>query len=397
MKNKLVINKKILFGMLILFFLIPSAYLSRQVNIFVRYFFMLGRFSIYLYVFIIWLKKRRLTPTLILFACMVSIIILSTWLNDGDIIGAIAYRVDDLVIIMWMDAEIDDFDSFWNACILYLAIMIVINFITILAFPTGMYDSYVNYNAELITGQTTWFYANKNGLGKSILYLLFFCAERDLNIYGKLTKLFYFFSVVSIISLIAIWSAASLVTTIVMIAIILFAKMIHKYRFKLFNLKLFFAIIAGLFIFIIILQRVDVFASFITVVLKKSLTFNGRAPIWINAIMRIGKKPLLGYGHLSGAEFISLIGRAPATDAHNYFLTLVINGGFIALLFFLIILLMVIYSIKKYQYEYSGITLSAFLFSFFILMLFENTSTILYWVILDYAITRGGISNLRNK
>lgn len=375
----------------------PSAYLSRSINIFIRYFFLFGRICACLYVLIIWLKKRRVSPTLLLFGCMVSTIVLSTWLNNGNIIGAITYRVDELVVIMWLDAEIDDLDSFWKTCIVYLSIMIVINFITILAFPNGMYDSYVNYNGILITEQSTWFYASKNGLGKSILYLLFFCAERDLNYYGKLSKHFYFISVVSIISLIVTWSASSLVAAILMIVIILLAKIVHRYRFRLFNLKLFFAIITGLFFLIIILQRVDFFASFITVVLKKNLTFNGRIPIWANAIMRIGQKPLLGYGYLTGTEFISLIGRAPATDAHNYFLTLTVNGGFIALLFFLIILLMVMYSIKKYQYEYSGITLSAFLFSFFILMMFENTSSILYWVILDYAITRGGINNLRNK
>lgn len=385
MELKLRIEKKTLLFMLMLFFVATPGYITHIGGKLMNYFLLFGEMLTYALIFWKWLRVKRISSIHILSVLMYGTIILSTWLNGGNVYQAFRTEIGYIFMIMLIDNEGSEIDCLWKACIFYLSIVIIINYLTILLFPDGMYDVYASYNDELILGQKQWFFSSKNGMGKPILFLLFFKSDYDLKRHNKLQPSFFIISAICLLSLVSVWSATSIVACTIMIVIVSLARLIYEKRPRVFNIYVFLAVIALLFVEFEIMQNVGFFSNFISIVLKKNLTFNGRILIWTRSIRCILNRPLLGYGYLPKDDFRMLIGLRAASDAHNYLLTLGVYGGFTAMILFVIIVLLVAKSVKKKQFEYSGITMTACLFSFFLTMLFENTTSKLYWLILVYA------------
>ena len=385
MHSKIVIERKTLLYILMLFFIATPGYFRGENGTAMDYFLLVGEFVTYFFILLVWLHKK-LSSFLVLAILMYGTIILSTYLNGGNVLLAIRIEVRYIFMIMLIDNEGKKIDCLWKACVIYLTIMVVINAIAILLFPNGIKYA---YDGSLMQGQTQWFFDSKNGLGKYLLCLLYFKSDMDFRNLGKLSKGFYVIAFICVASVIVIWSATSIVTVCMMIILIVFAGLIKEKKYKLFNIYLSLGIVAGFFILFILFQQASMFGYFLTEILKKNITFNGRTPIWANSIARLMEKPILGYGYLNSSGFRALIGRSAASDAHNYFLTLGIYGGFVAIVLFLLILILAMKAIRRRQYEFSGITLTAFSFSFFLTMLFENTSMRLYWFVLAYAVYMG--------
>lgn len=393
MELKLRVNKKTMIYILMLFIIATPGYISHIGGKVMDYFLLVGELLTYAFIFVKWVKTKRISPILILSILMYGTIVFSTWINGGNVYQAFRVEIGYIMMIMLIDNEEKNIDCLWKACIIYLSTVITINFITIILFPDGMYDVYTSYNDKLILGQTQWFFSSKNGIGKPILFLLYFKSDYDYRKYKKLQPSFYFIAAICFLSLISIWSATSMVSCALMIIMVLLAGFIHNKTPKIYNINTFLVIIAFLFVAFVILHIIGIFSGFVTYVLNKNLTFNGRTPIWSISIFRILSRPIIGYGYLSKEEFRMLIGRRPASDAHNYLLTLGVYGGFVAMIIFIIIVLLIAKSIKKKQYEYSGIIITAFVFTFFLTMLFENTTSKLYWLILVYAYYLGSNHN----
>lgn len=378
----------------ILFFLMMFVIQTpRQISIIesenqVVHLFLIGvELLVYALIFLKWIIRRKLSPTLILSILMYGTIVLSTAINNGSIFNAIRHVIGFVFMVMLIDNEADDIDTLWKACIAYLTIMIIINFITIIMYPEGMSElrTVYTYNGVQRYGQIAWFLTGKNGLGKYILCLLFFKADIDLKQKNRLSLGFYIIAAISYISLIQVWSAASITVVPILLLFILFAKTIVRNKFKLVNVYLLSAVIVFSFIIFVLIGNASIFSRFLTNVLKKSVTFNGRVPIWDASILKILAKPVLGYGYISGDDYRELIGYRAASDSHNYFLTVAIYGGIIAVIFLIVLLIKVLQSIRRIQYTNEGVLLTGFIFSFFLLMLFENTSMKLFWLILCYA------------
>ena len=81
----------------------------------------------------------------------------------------------------------------------------------------------------------------------------------------------------------------------------------------------------------------DVFAFLIEGVLHKGLSFTGRTEIWDTAIDNILHSPALGYG-LAQSGKVYRLRKHKYYHAHNVFLEVLMEGGFCALLCFLMML-----------------------------------------------------------
>ncbi len=339
----------------------------------------LGSILVYLWIALKWICKGRISAIMILAILMFGSIVVSTITNGGELPRVLLYVNRYLIVIFLVSNEKSKIDVFFRGCVVYLTFCAFVNFVSILLFPDGM-------NARFsIVGQPYWFLSNKNGLGKVLLVWLFFKADCDYRFHGHLTRSFFLIAAVALASVILVWSAASMVVIALMISIVVCSPYIHKTRPRLFNIYYFLLAIVILFLLFVIVQNTGVFSDFITKVLKKSLSFNGRTPIWKSAINRILDRPVLGYGYIPKSEFIELIGRKAAADAHNYLLTLGVYGGFIPMVLFIGIVLLVAKRVHKIQFEYEGIAITAFVFSFLVLLIFENTSNNLFWIIFTYA------------
>lgn len=377
-QKKLIIEKKTLIFTIVLFFIAPPDYLSNVWNSGLLYYFLqAGMLFSYLYIIYLWISRRKFSAIVLPVAAMYGVIIISTIINNGDLFAIFVRAVGVILMVMLVDSEKDQIDYLWKAAVIYLTLMMFITFVTILVYPNGL-------EVADRRGQTLWFYSVKNGLGKPLLCLLFFTADYSLRKYNMLKWYYYVIAALSWTSVYLIKSSTSLVALTIMIVLTVFAPVIRNRQFKLFNIYVFLGIIAFAFILFVVLQNVWIFSSFIVNVLNKSVTFNGRSGIWQAAISRILQKPILGYGYLSTSQFVSLIGHHAASDAHNYLLTIGVYGGIVSIVLFLIVLLLLAKSVRKQQFEYSGITITMFVFAFLLMMNFENTSNRIFWLILSY-------------
>ncbi|MBQ1310283.1 MAG: hypothetical protein IIY55_00435, partial [Blautia sp.] len=148
----------------------------------------------YAYTVYTWINRRNVSYFLIITLLMYGAVVTGTFLNHGSIYDSIWYTFCSVVIVMMADNESENIDCLWKACIYYFGIVLFINFLTLIMYPDGMFKLYVSYGNNLIEGQANWFYSSQNGMGKPMLFLIYFKADSDLRRYRHLTGSFYLLS-----------------------------------------------------------------------------------------------------------------------------------------------------------------------------------------------------------
>ena len=384
-------NKRLILLIAMLFFIAKPGYISNiSSGTFFGRLLIAGECSVYLFIVLKWIYNRKISLIFMSAALMYGLVLVSTVYNGGGLVSALKSIMGYIFMIMLMDNEIDNAEDLWRAGIIYLSLMICINFITIIIFPEGLYVGTSIYNGQTITTQPGWFFSVTNGLGKYVLYLLFFKADYDFRRYSKLTPMFFILAVISMVSLIIMQSQTSIFAAAAMLFILICAQLIKKMKPVLFSIYYLMGVLVVFFVLFVMLPSVGVVSgSFVAEVLGSSEAFHGRTPIWKSVIERILKRPVLGYGYISKESFRYLADSQAAVDAHNYYLTLGVFGGILAIIVFMFIIFIAIRSVSSKQYEYSGIVVTSFLFAFFLTMMFENTTSKLYWIIITYAFYLG--------
>ena len=384
------LDRKTLFIIVVLCFLIVPSYISSIDILLIDYFLKAGKYAAILLVGFFYLTRNKISLLFILTACVYITIIYSTLINNGNLISSIRSLLVALFFIMITENESEHLDKLWNAMIFYMSLLIIINLITIIVYPHGLYTTAKIYEGVSYIDARHWFLGFKNGIGKYCLFLLFFISDRDLKKQGRLSGLFYLMFAISMISVILIKSAMSIAIILLFGAGVIFANIIRRNRFAFFNIYNLMIVFAILYILIIVMQNFGLFNHLMIFFGKNATTFGNRLAIWNKAIHLINEKPLLGYGYIDSNTFRGMLGKKDASDAHNFFLTLALNGGFIAVVFYILVLLLLVRNIRAYQYSYQGIVLTLFTFLFMTHLIVENTSNMIYYSIFAYAASCSG-------
>lgn len=160
--------------------------------------------------------------------------------------------------------------------------------------------------------------------------------------------------------------------------------MISMIQFRVFKnlrpLKSFILNFAISFSFII-LKLQYLFSWLIVGILHKDLTFTRRTAIWETAIENISKKPFLGYGTVrSGRLAINLqeyLGFYYYSFSHNIFLEILIQGGFLALVLYVMFYILADKSIKKTNLDSNNVSI---LYVTVFIMLFLQFSEVAIYI-----------------
>lgn len=263
-----------------------------------------------------------------------------------------------------------------------LEIIIIINFITIIVFPNGLY---VN-STEYIVNSENWFMGFKNVHIRTMLPTV---ALSISNSYRKLNKIgtnSIFIVFLVFISVILINSS----TAIVGMTIFILLTIVFKYNIftKIASVKNALFALVLIFLGIYYLHIQNIFAFFLEDVLGKDLTFHNRLIIWKKSIDLIAKNPLLGIGYQPTDKFYLLLG---APHSHNYYLFTVlisgILGGIVMCLFYVVVSKKII----KYRKMSSAACFQAMVISIFIMGLTESltaTNLIYPMIIVGYHIDK---------
>ena len=119
-------------------------------------------------------------------------------------------------------------------------------------------------------------------------------------------------------------------------------------------------------------------------VLGESSDLDGRRQIWTMVIATFSRRPLMGFG--MGSDIVFNVWQSNNASTHNYFLSILIYGGIVALIVYLLVILL----FYKKNKPYLDRRISQFLMLTLIIMNLEgiaenygfNEMTVCFWVLI---------------
>jgi O-antigen ligase len=214
---------------------------------------------------------------------------------------------------------------------------LIINVITILMYPLGMYINELGWNLNYFLG-----YYNLH-IFYYIPFMLFFliCSyhKRGRLTWSALLIIFFVFAAIYLVG-----SATSLVVITAFILLCLFMLKITKINLNRTTIVLGVCMFALISYSIIELKLQEAFKDLIEDVLKRDISFTGRTIIWMTALQYFSESPVIGNG---AVEYTAL--GFSTRQAHNTFLDILVNFGVVGLAAFIILFIMACYRLSKHR------------------------------------------------
>lgn len=208
-------------------------------------------------------------------------------------------------------------------------VQVVINCFTVVFLPGGLYKGSDGERQFWLGNENVFIVTILAGLCTGALYLY---------LQGKKISIDYIiFCICSVLSVVVVWSAASLIGLFAFAAMMLISIWI-KWDWP-YKLKTAVGIWIAGFLSITIFRLQYLLKPLIVDILHKDLSLTERTLIWDEIIKRVEGSPIWGYGVETAEQFSSPIGGNPHwVHAHNYILELLVKGGMILLILFLLLL-----------------------------------------------------------
>lgn len=359
MKDKKILKKDINARLLYLFLLIPFfqvPYLTFTYPIFDKIYMFYLITSVIIISLMVLIKKKY--SSIINYVVILMLILFISSIYNGISLNScfgLSLKVIGLSLLSDYGTKTDKF-NFFSALEFFLTLLLLINFITIIKYPTGMYMNDTGYIEN-------WFLGYKN---THILYIIPCLLASFLKSYcldNKLHSRNYALFILSFISTMLVNNSTGLIG-LAIISLVFIMKNITSIT-KIFNIYNFIIAHIVLFISIIILHAQELFSFLIVDILHKDLTFTGRVFIWEKAIRFIKIKPLLGYGNIS-FEYNKYI-----YSTHNMILGILHKIGIIGLIIFCILFFVVAKKLYKERNNKICKMISFTLFAYLVMMLTE--------------------------
>lgn len=191
-------------------------------------------------------------------------------------------------------------------------------------------------------GESFYLFGNVNTTTRYLIPGLMFSFLYDLLKHNKIRKRNWILLILSWITLIKFWAVTGMLGLLIF-TIFLFKKFNRNQAIILYIGTLVGSILVTMFLLFFKLES-NVLTSILDF-FGKDMTFSYRDILWLNAIDMINQAPLWGYGSFTETEMQSYIGNS--YSSHNYYLDVLLRGGFIALTILLFGLLYISKSIIK--------------------------------------------------
>lgn len=312
--------------------------------------------------FLAYIVNRKYTKYAIILFIIFLVELIATLLSkNGDIVTFLELYGRILGYSMYLEKS---FSKNPNSSVktLYwiLWVLVLINFMTIILFPNGLYFS-ARYS-------NNWFFMYDNTHIVWYIAALLIChIDAFINKKRMISAAILYIMVTY--SVFYCMSSTSIVAYLVFLLYVIFHKTLYKV--KTMNYKTYLLIFMVFNILFVFLRVQNIFSWFIVDVLGKSLTFTGRTIIWDKVMKFISLRPLIGYGMESAGVFTSKMNSIFFTHAHNTLLDISYKGGIISGVCFFVILLNIGKELKKCKYRKMVAFISIALLSCFIMMIFE--------------------------
>lgn len=257
--------------------------------------------------------------------------------QNGDMSSCISIIASALIFLLFCtDAYYSNDYTFFETITIYLTLLILINLLSILLYPDGVYSDMLNRTAN-------WFLGYKNRHIYTFIPAFFFGSVSGYLCDRKYFKVVMLDIIMAVVSTLFISS----MTTVVCVALYTVAYMLlvrKKRNGDIFKPEYWLYGTIVLSVFIIFFNIQNYFAFFIEGVLGKDLTFTTRTTIWNDAIRYIEDNLLLGNGlEVFSVSYVKIYGQC-----HNRYLDSMYVGGLVGFTLFIGTLLYPVHRISKY-------------------------------------------------
>jgi O-antigen ligase len=255
------------------------------------------------------------------------------------------------VVLFYEYAIKKDITSFVKSQLLCFEIVIYINLLTILMFPSGLYIE-DPYNS-LFIAYKCWFLGYYNRYTR---YFLPAIAFSFINKYwgGSKRRTYLLFGAI-VISSILVWSGGVLMAVF---ATFIFILLEEKYK-DVFNYVNYWLIQPLVLIMVLAIQIQNNFRWLLDTILGKWSSLMGRINLWRITCGQISSSIIIGYGMKTGLERSMEVGFNWGTYAHNMILETLYRGGLVYFTLFFSMIYLCGKKLKKNRNEFVVVVISA--------------------------------------
>lgn len=232
----------------------------------------------------------------------------------------------------------------------------IINFITVLLLPNGLFYFEGEYGA--ITPY--WFLGHKNFHIRYGITALFFSSASDYLHKKRLSRITIFVFLIVLADVIIVQSATGIVCLLMyLLGVLFFYKIKQTHHINKFILPILFAVFTAIFFLIVFFDIQKYFDFFIEEFLDRDLDFTSRTMIWERALSYINQNLAFGQGFLPSTQIESQLG---VSHPHSYYLYILYSSGILGFCWIAFIL----YKFLKKISSWSNYNLSALFVIFFL-------------------------------
>lgn len=273
------------------------------------------------------------------------IMVIISAIQKTNVSEAVTRMFNLLLPILWINYMLRNCERrTLRGLIIYYGILSVINCLIVLINPDGIIETQSSNKTFLIGIDNKMVLVLLPMLGISIFYIEKFLSTRTRN------RNIFIAIVVFTSSLLAAWAANAMMAVVIMLLLLYLDE---KGLENFLNLRN--GIIAiGVICFLVVFSNVfaqGVFADFITGVLHKEVTFSGRTVLWAQVLTLVYKSPVWGYGvgsDISNSFYFWSKGEIiSGFSTHNGYLKIMLEGGVIALIAYILIYVVLYRSSKS--------------------------------------------------
>lgn len=244
----------------------------------------------------------------------------ATICGSRDLYGYMSANFSSLAVCLMFDIWLEKSPKTLVSEFRILEWLVYANFVTILLFPKGM------YRTDLYTAN--WLLGYKNYQIRTILPIVCMSLIRSYWRYGRISLRIWVLLICSAVTFVLVDSATSLVGYAVFVGLLMLYHSKKRAIPRVITLTNVLIVSVIVFICIIFFNLQNSLSYLIETLLGRSLTFTGRLQVWGMSISRFLKKPILGYGYLSGDEFVKMFNGGKAwAHPHNYMFYILLTGG----------------------------------------------------------------------
>lgn len=313
---------------------------------------------------LVYMKNNKASKFMIYLFLFQIILLYSTIINSGDIVRMVMYIAMNLGICAVIELGLMyNKEMFIESFYKLINLIVWINFILFIIFPNGIYTN--------AAGRGN-FIDIDNLIAPVLIVAILISIICSYIKFKKIKGKYIITIIISVITIILVWPATAVVALFGSLGLII-VNIISKKIYTIFNIYTYLGLYVLSFFGFVIFQFQNKFSLIIETLLGKSLTFSGRTIIWENFIEVLKQSEYLkwiGRGvQPSNTLYVHKFGMS--THLHNQIFNIILESGFIGLLLFTIIIVIVVKVLYKNRCVYLSKVLSAILFGFFVLMLME--------------------------